>query len=257
MRIGAQLFTLRDHCQTLDALDETLKRVADMGMTTVQLSGICAYEPDWMAEKLKAYGLSAPITHFPYHRIKGEPEQTLKFHQTMETPYIGLGIMPDEYMKPYTEQKLSDFFDSIRPAVECFAKGGNKFMYHNHGFEFAVLNGKSVLNIIADAFPAEQLGITMDVYWVQYSGENPIKWLNAMKGRTDCVHFKDMSHDASGNIIMVPNGEGIMDYDAILKACEDTGVKYGFIEQDNCNGEDPFECMKRSFAYFRAMGLDG
>lgn len=255
MQIGAQLFTLRDYCKTLDELDETLKKVADMGITAVQLSGVCAYEPDWMAERLHSYGLTAPITHFAYHRIRDNPEETLIFHKTMGTPYIGLGIMPEEYMKPYTEQKLNDFFDAIRPAVKHFSENGCKFMYHNHGFEFAVLNGKSVLNIIADAFPADQFGITMDVYWVRYAGECPVKWLHALSGRTDCVHFKDMSHDASGNIIMVPNGEGIMDYDAILKACEDTGVKYGFIEQDNCNGEDPFDCMKRSYAYFRAQGL--
>jgi hypothetical protein len=48
-----------------------------------------------------------------------------------------------------------------------------------------------------------------------------------------------------------------MDSPAILKACVDTGVKYGFIEQDDCGGEDPFECMKRSFAYFKAQGFEG
>ena len=42
MQIGAQLFTLRDHCKTLDELDDSLKKVADMGITTVQLSGVCA-----------------------------------------------------------------------------------------------------------------------------------------------------------------------------------------------------------------------
>ena len=59
MLIGAQLFTLRDFCKTTQDLDETLKKVADMGMTTVQLSGVCGYEADWMAERLKAYGLTA------------------------------------------------------------------------------------------------------------------------------------------------------------------------------------------------------
>ena len=33
MLIGAQLFTLRDFCKTTQDLDETLKKVADMGMT--------------------------------------------------------------------------------------------------------------------------------------------------------------------------------------------------------------------------------
>ena len=67
-----------------------------------------------------------------------------------------------------------------------------------------------------------------------------------------------MIKDAEGNSKMVPSGEGTeMDYPAILKACVDTGVKYGFIEQDDCGGQDPFDCMKRSFAYFKAQGFEG
>jgi sugar phosphate isomerase/epimerase len=118
-----------------------------------------------------------------------------------------------------------------------------------------MVDGKNVLTRMLEEFPANEYGITFDVWWAQYTGENPVKWLYALEGRTDCVHFKDMSHNANGDIIMVPNGDGIMDYDAIIKACIDTGVKFGYIEQDNCNGEDPFACMKRSYDFFRSRGL--
>ncbi len=256
MIIGAQLFTLRDYCKTTQDLDETLKKVADMGIKTVQLSGVCAYDPAWMAERLKEYGLTADITHFDINRITNETEATLKFHQTMNCPYIGIGCMPSEHMRPFTEEKLTAFFERVRPATKYFAEHGSKFMYHTHHFEFAMLDGKSVLARMLEEFPANEYGITFDVWWAQYTGENPVKWLYALEGRTDCVHFKDMSHNANGDIIMVPNGDGIMDYDAIIKACVDTGVKFGYIEQDNCNGEDPFACMKRSYDFFKSRGLN-
>lgn len=255
MLIGAQLYTLRDFCKTTADLDETLKKVADMGMTTVQLSGICAYEADWMAERLKAYGLRADITHFDYGRIIRDAEATVAFHKTMNCKYIGIGTMPASYTGPYSVEKLDAFFGEIRPSVETFAAAGEKFMFHNHNREFAMVEEKTVLDRICEAFPENQLGITADVYWIQYAGENPISWLYKLKGRTDCVHFKDMSHNANGDVIMVPNGDGMMDYDGIIKACEDTGVKFGYIEQDNCNGEDPFACMKRSYDFFRSRGL--
>ncbi len=258
MLIGAQLYTLRDACKTPEGLDDTLKRVADMGMTTVQLSGVCAYEADWMAERLKAYGLSAPITHFAYDRTTGDPAATLKFHQTMGTPYIGLGIMPQHYLQEPTEQGIAAFIDEIRPAVECFAAAGCKFMYHNHYHEFASVGDKRIIDLLCDAFPADLLGITADVYWIQHAKEDPTAWLHKLRGRTDCVHFKDMALNDKGENKMVANGEGTeMDYPSILKACVDTGVKYGFIEQDDCHGEDPFDCMKRSFAYFKAQGFEG
>ena len=38
MKIGAQLYTLRDSCKDLESFAETLKKVADIGYTTVQVS---------------------------------------------------------------------------------------------------------------------------------------------------------------------------------------------------------------------------
>lgn len=35
MQIGAQFYTLRDQCKTLEAFAESLKRVADIGYRTV------------------------------------------------------------------------------------------------------------------------------------------------------------------------------------------------------------------------------
>ena len=67
MIIGAQLYTVRESCRTTEDLAETLKKVADIGYTTVQLSGICPYDPHWMAEQLKETGLTADITHFDYN----------------------------------------------------------------------------------------------------------------------------------------------------------------------------------------------
>ena len=56
MEIGAQFYTLREHCQDLNGLEESLKKVAAIGYKTVQLSGVCAYEPAWIKEKLAENG---------------------------------------------------------------------------------------------------------------------------------------------------------------------------------------------------------
>ena len=43
MKIGAQLYTLHTLTQTLDGFSDALKRVADIGYTSVQVSGTCDY----------------------------------------------------------------------------------------------------------------------------------------------------------------------------------------------------------------------
>ena len=53
MEIGAQFYTIRDYCKDLNSLEESLKKVAAIGYKTIQLSGVCAYDPAWIKEKLQ------------------------------------------------------------------------------------------------------------------------------------------------------------------------------------------------------------
>ena len=39
-KIGAQLFTIRDYCQTIEDFDESMEKVSKIGYKVVQLSAI-------------------------------------------------------------------------------------------------------------------------------------------------------------------------------------------------------------------------
>ena len=261
MIIGAQLYTVREACKTLDGLEESLKKVADIGYTDVQLSGICDYDADWMAEKLKENGLTAHITHFKYDKIVKDTENTIRFHKAMNCPCVGLGSIPDFKKKNCSLDVYEEFVKAISPAVRQISDAGLKFMYHNHNMEFIRTGGKNLLERLCEDFPnAGGFGITLDTYWVVAGGGDPVQWLYRLKGRTACVHFKDMNmkYDPEAKAmapVMVPIGEGNMNYEKIVEACVETGVQYGYVEQDRCNGENPFDCLRRSYAYFRGLGL--
>jgi sugar phosphate isomerase/epimerase len=49
-------------------------------------------------------------------------------------------------------------------------------------------------------------------------------------------------------------GEGNMNFRGILDACEQTGVEWAPVEQDNCYGRDPFESLEISFRKLRQLG---
>ena len=49
--------------------------------------------------------------------------------------------------------------------------------------------------------------------------------------------------------VIAPIGEGNMNYDSIIEACLASDVEIGYVELDDCHGEDPFDCMKRSYNY--------
>ena len=48
---------------------------------------------------------------------------------------------------------------------------------------------------------------------------------------------------------IAPIGEGNMNYDAIIQTCLDENIEFGYVELDNCYGDDPFDCMKRSYNF--------
>ena len=107
-----------------------------------------------------------------------------------------------------------------------------------------------------EAFSPEELKFTIDTYWVQAAGGDPAWWINHFKGRTPCIHLKDMNYLDQATRPMAVIGEGNMNFDGILKAAIDCDVKYALVEQDDCNGEDPFDCLRRSYEYLKAQGLE-
>lgn len=245
MEIGAQLYTVRDFMKTTDALAETLKKVADIGYRVVQISAACPYDPAWMRDRLAENGLRCVLTHTACDRLLAQPEAVCAEHEVYGCPNIGIGYYD------IAKEGMNAFVEKFAPVGDILHKHGKQLMYHNHDMEFARLGDSILLQQLAERFTPQQLGITLDTFWVQAGGGDPADWLRRLAGRTPCIHLKDMGYGRT----MQPIGEGNMNFDAILAAALETGVQYALVEQDDCNGEDPFACLARSYRYLTACGL--
>lgn len=252
MELGAQLFTLRDYCKDLSSFAETLKRVADMGYKTVQVSGTCTYEAQWLADELKKNDLRCVLTHTPMDKIRDNTAQVIAEHQTFGCKYVGIGCAPNCFAKG--EEDMKALCDTIDAAGKPLADSGMLLMYHNHACEFQrSIDGRKYYERLIEDYDPSVLGFTLDTFWVQYAGLTVTDLLRRMKGRVPCVHLKDL--DVHVNTpVTAPVGQGNMDFDAILRACEDAGTIHLLVEQDDCY-EDPFVCMKRSYDFLHARGL--
>ena len=106
------------------------------------------------------------------------------------------------------------------------------------------------IDLLCEKFTPDEVGITLDTYWVQAAGGDPAAWIRKLKGRLDRVHFKDMSFNLDDKAIRIaPIGDGNMNYDSIIEACNESDVEIAYVELDNCYGADPFESLKRSYEY--------
>lgn len=257
MEIGVQFFTLREFCKDLQGLSESLKKVADIGYKNVQLSGTCDFEGEWMAEELKKSGLRCVVTHTPREQLLGDLNKVVANHNAFNCENIGLG-----YYKFGREDDsdYKEFFETYKPVAEGIKARGSVFNYHCHNSEFKRLSdGKLVIEHIMEDFPADELRLIPDTFWIQAGGADPAACLKKLAGRIPNIHLKDYRFrpwmETKFSNYFAPIGEGNINFERVFAAAEEAGTEYMLVEQDNCYGEDPFECLKRSYDYLTAQGF--
>lgn len=118
MEIGAQLFTIREFTQNLQDFSDSLKRIADIGYKTVQVSGTCDYDPHWLAEELKKNDLRCVLTHIPIDKLAAEPAKIAREHTIFGCDYVGLGYFP------FKEEGVTveDFIAQITPHCNSYQR---------------------------------------------------------------------------------------------------------------------------------------
>jgi sugar phosphate isomerase/epimerase len=115
--------------------------------------------------------------------------------------------------------------------------------------------GKTRLLELAEKTTSDELGITLDTYWLQYGGGDLSDYCKLLAGRLPCVHFKDMKV-VGREVRMSAVGDGTLNFEKLLPILADGGTRYVFVEQDNTYGEDPFVCLERSYRYLKSIGLE-
>ena len=87
---------------------------------------------------------------------------------------------------------------------------------------------------------------------MQAGGGDPALWLEKLSGRVPVIHLKDYAYGRKMAVL----GEGNINFDRVFEKAEKSKTEYMLVEQDDCNGEDPFDCLKRSYKYLKANGFE-
>ena len=249
MEIGIQFYTLRDFCKDLDSFSDTVKRVADIGYKNVQISGTCEFEAEWLKKELDKNGLKCVITHTPPVKLINETAKVAKEHDIFGCDYVGLSYYG--FNEDKENESLEYYIETYGKVADGLATNGKYFMHHNHDHEFKKYNGKTVLEILAETFAPDKLGFILDTFWVQAGGADPAYWLERLSGRVPCIHLKDYAFGKQMAVL----GEGNINFDRVFEKAEIAGTKYMLVEQDDCNGENPFDCIKTSYEYLKSRGF--
>lgn len=244
-QLAAQLYTLRDFLKTPDDIAGTLEKVKKIGYDAVQLSGMGPIEEEKLLQYIKDNDLVICATHENSIKIFDETDfviERLKKLSCKHTAY------PHPHYFPRTRHGAVMFARKLNEAAEKMAKEGLVLSYHNHAAEFIKYDqGDFFLDIIYNEAPL--LKAELDTYWVQTGGQDPAKWITKLAGRQDLLHLKDYGINSAYERTMEPIGRGNLCWDEIMEAAKKAGVEYYIVEQDNCNGLDPFEALAISYRF--------
>ena len=252
-RIGAQLFTCRDYCKTAADLEETMRKVREIGYKTVQISGIGA---DITGSQVKQAAENADVeivcTHRSFVEYTEKLDETIKLHLDMGCNIAGLGMMPADAMK--SKDELFKVLEKFNVITKKCAENGITFGYHNHAYEFAKLDGKHVLDYIIENTDSN-LKLILDTHWVAHAGLDTVKVMEKYADRIAVMHYKDKKVDGNQGVIS-EIGEGNLDWDAIIDANERLGIRWAMVEQDNnWTDDDPFKSLEMSYKFLTNKGF--
>ncbi|MBN1557684.1 MAG: sugar phosphate isomerase/epimerase [Lentisphaerae bacterium] len=249
--VGAQLYSLREHCKTLPDIEKTLGRVRDIGYTTVQLSGLGPADPGAIAKAAAAADLRIVATHVSWEQCRNGLDALIAEHKTWNCVHAAIGGLPGDYR---SADGLKRFIDELPPVAEGFRAAGIDFSYHNHNHELVRIGARTWLQALYEDTAPELLKAELDTYWIQAGGGDPAAWIRACAGREPLLHCKDMCITPEREQRFAEVGEGNLNWPAILQAAEAGGVAYLLVEQDNCYERDPFDSMRISYDNLKGMG---
>lgn len=251
IKIGAQYYTIREFCRTLDDFDDSCKKVSEIGYKYIQLSGIGDFSAQEIRPIIKKYGLEVVCTHRPASNYLENLENEIEFHKSIGCNICGIGCMPEFNAKPET---IENFIKNFKPIANRLSEEGLVFAYHNHAFDFEKINGKFAFDIIFEKMSSENFKSILDVYWLAYAGINPAEFIMEYKENIALVHFKDL-RIVDNKPQYAEIGNGNLNWESIILACENAGVCYALVEQDECES-NPFDSLKISYDYLMKRGIE-
>ena len=235
--IGLQLYSLRD--QFPKDVRGTFDEVQRWGFHFAEVAGTYGLSPQDFTRELSARGIKPIGAHFDFNRYREDPEGVAKEAKALGLEYAGCAWIPHE--GDFDEKTCRAAAAVFNHAGEVMAKNGLKFFYHCHGYEFQPFGTGTLFDLLMAETKPELVRYEMDIFWVVFPNQDPVKLFAKYGRRWELVHLKDMRKGTPTGALTggtdVKNdatlGEGLMDMPAILKAAKKAGVKYYFIEDES------------------------
>jgi sugar phosphate isomerase/epimerase len=246
--IGLQLYTVREALK--QDFPGVIRRIAETGYIGVETAG-AALESTTVNDAARLFrdlGLVVTSAHGDLP-LGSKKNQVLDMLGEFHCKRIICPWTPPE--KFQTLDGIKSVCDELNEAAAAAQGDGVTVLYHNHWFEYEMLDGRRASQIMLEHLsPAVQLEI--DTYWVQVGGDDPARVVKDLGKRAPLLHIKDGPAENKDQP-MVAVGDGVLDWEAIISAAQGS-AEWLIVELDRC-ATDMLEAVTKSYSYLVKKGF--
>jgi sugar phosphate isomerase/epimerase len=238
---GVVSYTFRN--QFSEDIPGTLDMIKDMGFTKIEFSSLFGKTSTELRELLNERGLEAPSYGVSYDALVDEIDQVIEDALNLGATYVRVAWIPHE--PPFDINDARRAIMDFEEAGRVLSEHGLKFNYHNHGYEFRPYEDGTYFDYLIQNSNPDYVNFEMDTFWISHPGHDPVEILKRYPDRFNLVHMKDLRHGIEHNYTGgapseydVPLGTGQVDFEALLRAAQDSAIEYFFIEDETADVVD-------------------
>jgi len=225
----------------------TMEKVAQIGYRGIE-GGNDLLKGD-VSANLKRFhdlGLKVLATSASRERLRDNLDEVIK-----EAKLLGASRVSVWWGPCNSKEELLRDAELYNKAGARLAEEGLTLCYHNHEHEFqTVFDGVYALDVLAQNTDPKALKFELDIAWISFGGEDPVKVLKRMAGRVPAIHVKDL-YDLSDRNSFTAIGTGSVRVKESVEAAIQAGVEWLVVEQDTLRNLTAFETLTLSFLYLK------
>jgi sugar phosphate isomerase/epimerase len=246
--IALQLYTVRD-----DAARDftgTIAAVAGIGYGGVEIGGNTGgLSIRALKSLLDDHGLKIAGNHVGIDILEKELGRVIEDNLSLANHNVVVPWIAKE--RRQSAESYRQLAASLNEIGEAMRAHGLVLSYHNHDFEFAVLESGDIgLDVILQNTDPTLVKLELDTYWALVGGHNPVDFLKKHSGRISLVHIKDRD---PGDGSFAEIGTGNLPLDEIVATAPSAGAAWLIVEQDVCK-RPPLESARISYENLKARG---
>src|SRR5216684_4550969 len=254
--MGLEIYSLRR--EAAKDLPATLALIRKFGFKEVEGGDFYGRSAAEFRKLLNGNGLKLTSMMAAYDRLSRDINSVADDAHTLGAEYLVCSTVP--HKQKLTAEDCERAIESLNRFGENLAQAGLRCCYHTHGIEFGKSPEGTLFDTLAKGTNPKFVNFEMDIFWIVYAYQDPVKLLYQYPGRFPLMHVKDIRKGTAlggspGDVLeedSVPLGKGLVDIPAALRAARETGVRHYYIEDE---AVDAAPQISESLRYLESIRL--